>query len=291
MRSWLILVLLAVVWGSSYILMKRALVAFEPMELAGLRILISSTFFLPFFLKDLKKIKWENWKYYLVVGLLGSGFPAVLFAFAQTELNSSLTGILSSLTPLFTLVTGVFFFSTTVNRNQIGGVVLGLSGAILLMLLGGKKNSFDLQTLFFTSLVVFACLFYALSSNTVGTNLSNEKSFHISTVAFTFLLPLGIAILLKEQIWIPLSTPGGVKGLGYVTILSLGGTVAASVLFFHLVQIRDAIFASMVSYLIPIVALTWGLLDGETISAIHGVGMFLILIGVFLTRKKKIKKL
>lgn len=289
MRSWLILILLAVVWGSSYILMKKALLVFEPMQLAGLRIMISSTFFLPFFLKDLKQIKWENWKYYLIVGLLGSGFPAVLFAFAQTELNSSLTGILSSLTPLFTLITGIFFFGTIVNRNQIMGVVLGLSGAVLLMLLGGEKSSFDLQTLLFTSLVVLACLFYALSSNTVGTNLNTENSFKISTVAFTFLLPLGISILISEQVWIPLSNPGGFKGLAYVSLLSLGGTVAASVLFFHLVQIRDAIFASMVSYLIPIVALVWGFWDGETISTIHGLGMFLILIGVFLTRKKSKK--
>ena len=289
MRSWLILILLAVVWGSSYILMKKALLAFEPMQLAGLRIMISSTFFLPFFLKDLKQIKWENWKYYLIVGLLGSGFPAVLFAFAQTQLNSSLTGILSSLTPLFTLITGIFFFGTAVNRNQIMGVALGLSGAVLLMLLGGEQSSFDLQTLFFTSLVVLACLFYALSSNTVGTNLNTEKSFKISTVAFTFLLPLGISILIAEQVWIPLSNPGGFKGLAYVSVLSLGGTVAASVLFFHLVQVRDAIFASMVSYLIPIVALIWGFWDGETISAIHGLGMFLILIGVFLTRKKSKK--
>ena len=286
MRSWLILILLAIVWGSSYILMKKALLAFEPMELAGLRILISSTFFLPFFLKDLKQIKWQNWKYYLVVGLLGSGFPAVLFAFAQTELNSSLTGILSSLTPLFTLITGIWFFGSKVNKNQIAGVALGLSGAILLMLLGGEKSSFDLKTLLFTTLVVLACLFYALSSNTVGTNLSDEKSFKISTVAFTFLFPLGITILAQEQVWVPLSNPGGLKGLAYVSILSLGGTVAASVLFFHLVQIRDAIFASMVSYLIPIVALIWGVLDGERISAVHGLGMFLILIGVFLTRKK-----
>lgn len=266
--------------------MKKALLAFEPMQLAGLRILISSTFFLPFFLKDLKEIRWKNWKYYLIVGLLGSGFPAVLFAFAQTQLNSSLTGILSSLTPLFTLITGILFFGTVANKNQIAGVILGLSGALLLMLLGGEQSSFDLRTLFFTSLVVVACLFYALSSNTVGTHLNNEKSFKISTVAFTFLLPLGISILISEKVWIPLTAPTGLKGLAYVSILSLGGTVAASVLFFHLVQIRDAIFASMVSYLIPIVALAWGVLDGEVISAIHGLGMLLILIGVFLTRKK-----
>lgn len=286
MKSWSILIVLALVWGSSYILMKKALVVFEPMELAGLRILISSLFFLPFFIKNFKKIVWQNWKYYLIVGLLGSGFPALLFAFAQTKLNSSLTGILSSLTPLFTLITGILFFSKSINRNQVIGVIVGLSGALLLMALGNEQAQFDLQTLGFTALVVLACLFYALSSNTVGSKLPNKSSFDISTSAFTFLLPLGIAILCNEQVWIPLKQSNGLEGLAYVGILSLGGTVAASVLFFHLVQIRDAVFASMVSYLIPIVALMWGFLDGEKISLIHAAGMTLILFGVFLTRKK-----
>lgn len=287
MKSWSILIVLALVWGSSYILMKKALVVFEPMELAGLRILISSLFFLPFFIKNFKKIVWQNWKYYLIVGLLGSGFPALLFAFAQTKLNSSLTGILSSLTPLFTLITGILFFSKSINRNQVIGVIVGLSGALLLMALGNEQAQFDLQTLGFTALVVLACLFYALSSNTVGSKLPNKSSFDISTSAFTFLLPLGIAILCNEQVWIPLKQSNGLEGLAYVGVLSLGGTVAASVLFFHLVQIRDAVFASMVSYLIPIVALMWGFLDGEKISLIHAAGMTLILFGVFLTRKKK----
>lgn len=286
MKSWSILIVLALVWGSSYILMKKALVVFEPMELAGLRILISSLFFLPFFIKNFKKIVWQNWKYYLIVGLLGSGFPALLFAFAQTKLNSSLTGILSSLTPLFTLITGILFFSKSINRNQVIGVIVGLSGALLLMALGNEQAQFDLQTLGFTALVVLACLFYALSSNTVGSKLPNKSSFDISTSAFTFLLPLGIAILCNEQVWIPLKQSNGLEGLAYVGVLSLGGTVAASVLFFHLVQIRDAVFASMVSYLIPIVALMWGFLDGEKISLIHAAGMTLILFGVFLTRKK-----
>lgn len=286
MKSWSILIVLALVWGSSYILMKKALVVFEPMELAGLRILISSLFFLPFFIKNFKKIVWQNWKYYLIVGLLGSGFPALLFAFAQTKLNSSLTGILSSLTPLFTLITGILFFSKSINRNQVNGVIVGLSGALLLMALGNEQAQFDLQTLGFTALVVLACLFYALSSNTVGSKLPNKSSFDISTSAFTFLLPLGIAILCNEQVWIPLKQSNGLEGLAYVGVLSLGGTVAASVLFFHLVQIRDAVFASMVSYLIPIVALMWGFLDGEKISLIHAAGMTLILFGVFLTRKK-----
>ena len=286
MKSWLILFVLAFVWGSSYILMKKALITFEPMELAGLRILISSSFFLPFFIGKLKKINWSNSKYYLIVGLLGSGFPALLFAFAQTKLNSSLTGILSSLTPLFTLVTGILLYGTKANKNQILGVLLGLGGALLLMLLGGEQTSFNLTTLLFTSLVVLACLFYALSSNTVGTKLTEESSFHISSIAFAFLFPLGVVILGLEQVWIPISSEGGWQALGYVGILSLGGTVLASVLFFHLVQIRDAIFASMVSYLIPIVALAWGILDGEKISYIHAVGMLLILIGVFLSRKK-----
>lgn len=289
MKSWSILIALALVWGSSYILMKKALIVFEPMELAGLRILISSLFFLPFFIKNFKKIVWQNWKYYLIIGLLGSGFPALLFAFAQTKLNSSLTGILSSLTPLFTLITGILFFSKSINRNQVIGVIIGLSGAILLMALGNEQAQFDIQTLGFTALVVLACLFYALSSNTVGSKLPNKSSFDISTSAFTFLLPLGIAILCNEQVWIPLKQSNGLEGLAYVGILSLGGTVAASVLFFHLVQIRDAIFASMVSYLIPIVALMWGFLDGEKISLIHAAGMTLILFGVFLTRKKNKK--
>ena len=286
MKSWIILFFLAFVWGSSYILMKKGLLHFEPMQLAGFRMLISGLFFLPFMIANGRQVNWQNWKYYLIVGLCGSGIPAVLFAFAQTRLNSSLTGILSSLTPLFTLLVGLLFFKSPVEKNKAIGVLIGLIGASLLILYGGEGNNQMGENLLYGSLVVFACFLYAYSSNTVKFNLPEEPSFFISTVAFMYLIPLGAIILYTSKAWEPFATPGAWTAFGAIATLAIFGTVVASVLFFHLVQIRDAIFASMVSYLIPLVAILWGIFDGEKITYIHAVGMILILVGVFFSRQK-----
>ena len=283
--SWLILTLLALTWGSSYILIKKGLVAFPPEQLASLRISISALAFLPILLFRWKKVDWSRWRALLVVGLAGSGFPAILFALAQTKLSSSLTGVLSSLTPLFTLLLAVLFFNVPFMVRKLFGVLIGLGGASLLILFGSGNASAS-NSWPFALLVLLACCMYALSSNTVKTYLQEMPSLTLSSVAFSMIGPPALFYLWTTDFPTRLSNhPEGWTSLGYICILSLAGTVIASILFFKLVQIKDAIFASTVSYLIPLVAIAWGLLDGEPITLYHFLGMVLILGGVYLTKR------
>lgn len=285
LSSWFILILLALTWGSSYILIKKGLVDFSPTQVAGLRVSISALAFLPIFLMRYKTVDWSNWKALATVGFAGSFFPAVLFSVAQTELSSSVTGVLSSLTPLFTLLIGILFFKAPAIWMKIVGVLVGLLGAVLLIVL--NQGAGDVGNPYYGILVVLATLGYGLSTHTVKTYLQDVGSITISAVAFTIIGIPGLIMLLSSDFTEVLRTSEtGWESLGYITILALMGTVAASILFFKLVQITNPVFASMVSYLTPIVAVGWGALDNEVVTIYHFVGMVLILLGVYISRNR-----
>ncbi len=283
-KSWLILILLSFIWGSSFILIKKSLVAFSPVQVACLRISISAIAFLPFFLGRLRQIDWSKLRYYIIVGLAGSGFPAFLFAFAQTQINSVMAGILNSLTPLFTLVLGMMLFGSQLIWSKVLGVLVGLVGAALLILLGHEQG---IEGKFLYSfLVILATICYATSVNTVGTYLKKVDSITLSAVTFCLIgLPALIYLLSTDFLAVMQSGAAAWTSLGYVSILALMGTVIASVVFFYLVHMTNALFASMIAYLIPIVAFLWGLADGEHIQWFHFAGMALILSGIYVSRK------
>ena len=284
LRNWFLLILLGLVWGSSYILIKKGLVAFSPIQLASLRVSISSIAFLPFFIYRFKTIDWSKTKYLLVVGFAGSFLPAFLFAFAQTEINSSMAGVLSSLTPLFTLVLGILFFKSPFILRKVIGVFLGLAGAIFLILFGADLNSTGNMS--YGLLIILGCFFYATSVNTVKSALQEMNSLTLSATAFTLIGIPGILFLFFSGFFEVMQTHQEAwQALGAITLLALFGTVMASILFFRLVQLTTPVFASTVSYLIPIVSLFWGFADGETITIFHFIGMALILFGVYITRK------
>lgn len=284
LMSWLVLLFLALTWGSSYILIKKGLVAFSAVQLATLRIGISAIAFVPFFFLQFKKVDWTKWKYLLIVGIAGSALPAFLFSTAQTKIPSSLAGLLSSLTPLFTLLIGVIIFKLRTVWTKVAGILMGLFGAIFLILFG-QETELNSDA-WYGLLVVIGTFFYALSSNTVQIHLKDMSSLTISSVAFIMLGPLALAYLLATDFLLVMQTHEQAwASLGYITLLSLAGTVVASILFFKLVQMTDAIFASTVSYLIPMIALGWGAVDGEAITVFHFIGMGLILFGVYISRK------
>ena len=281
--SWGVLLLLSLVWGSSYILIKKSLLAFAPEQLACLRISISCLAFLPVFLFRFKQIDWSKARYLLIVGLAGSFIPAFLFATAQTQLSSSLTGLLSSLTPLFTLLQAFILFKMAFVWNKMIGVLLGLAGALFLVYFGQQGVT---QNIWYGGLVIIATFLYAYSSNTVKASLQDMNPLTLSATAFVMVGPPAFIYLFTTDILEVLQNhPEGWTSLGYVTLLALVGTVLASFLFFWLVQLTNPVFASSVSYLIPIVALTWGVWDGEAITIYHFFGMALILVGVYISRK------
>ncbi|MFK7979456.1 MAG: DMT family transporter [Saprospiraceae bacterium] len=283
--SWSILLLLSLVWGSSYILIKKSLVAFTPMQVGCLRLSISALAFLPIFLWHFKQIDWSKLKYLLIVGLCGSGLPAVLFPLAQTEISSSVAGTLSSLTPLFTLIIGALFFNAAAAWSKLTGILVGLMGAVFLIAFG--QNAGLKGNLWYGIFILIGCVCYAFSTNIVKEHLQEMRSYKISAVAFFIVgIPCLIYLLTTNIVDVIQTDEHGWTSLGTVTVLALGGTLLATVLFFKLVQLTNPLFASLVSYLIPMIAMLLGAFDGESITILHFLGMGLVLLGVYLTKGK-----
>ena len=285
-KSFLLLLSLGLVWGSSYILIKRGLEVFSPAQVATLRLGITGLLFLPWFVKSFRQMPWADWKPLLAVGIIGNFLPFLLFSLAQTQLDSSLTGIISSLTPLFTMVIGLLFFSVRITALRGLGILLGLAGAVWLVSQSGGSIQAIPKQATYASFVMLATVCYALSANIAKKYLQHIPSLDISTASFVFILPFSLAwLFLSDATTLLQAHPQAWQALGYIALLALFGTVLASLFFYRLVQLSDALFASSVSYIIPFVALLWGYLDGESIGWEHLIGMGLILVGLYLGRK------
>lgn len=279
-----LLITLAFIWGSSFILMKEGLKSFSPTQVAGIRMSIAGIFLLPVTLRFIKQIKAKDVGPLVVIAILGNGVPYFLFALAQTELGSAITGMLNSLVPLSTLIIAVFVFKTRVSKANVLGVGLGLVGAVLLVISSSNDTHGKFE---YGMLVVLATICYGISVNTLKSRLT-----HIKPIA-TAAVPLAM-VMIPWLIYLPLFEPLEFSELGdqemrsltAIAILGLLGTALAMVLFNRLIQISSAVFASSVTYLIPIVALIWGLSDHEQIGVLHFLGLAFVLIAVYLINKK-----
>jgi drug/metabolite transporter (DMT)-like permease len=285
-KKWLYLVLLSLVWGSSFILMKKALIGLTPIQLGALRILIAGLFLLMIGFKSLKEIKKKHYKYIVSTALLGTFFPVFLFAYAVSGIDSSITSILNSLTPFNTFIVGALAFGFTFKKQQFIGIVIGLIGTILLILQGADLN--PNQNYWFSILVVIASVGYAFNVNIVKKHLSDISA--ISIVAGNFLLlviPAFVVLVFTDFFSTFEYTETKMSALGYITILAVLGTGIAKIFYNKLVHLASPIFASSVTYLIPIVAISWGILDGEKLDLIQFFAGVIILFGVYLVNKKK----
>ena len=283
-RNYLILFFLAIVWGSSFILTKRGLEVFTYTQVATLRLFIAFLSLLPFIVRAFKKVAKKHWPAIIITAFLGNGLPAFLFTKAQTHLESSFVGILNSLTPLFTLLFGIYFFKSKPNKTNIIGIIIGLSGAIILSSYDiGDGISFNYYTLF----VISATLCYAISVNVIRKYLRDLDAISISALAFLFLGPVSGIYVFSSDFMPLLFSEGGIKALIYIAILAVLGTSFAVVIFNKLIKDSSAIFAASVTYLIPIIAIIWGILDGENITSIHIIGTSIIFCGVYLVNRKK----
>ena len=276
------MILLAFIWGSSFILMKKGLIVFNDLEVAQLRMGIAWLSLLPFVWNKLFKIQKKHIIPILVVGLFGNGFPAFLFTKAQTELDSSLIGILNALVPLFTFVLAMLLFKTKVKVSQLIGILLGLSGAVWLIAGGGLV----LENAHYSWYIIVATLCYAISLNTIKNYLQEMSAIDISGLAFFVVGPFCLlALRFSDFSFKMMNSEGANLALFYIIILSTVGTSIALVLFNQLVKGTTAIFASSVTYLIPIVAIFWGFIDGEIITLNHFIGIAIILGGIHLVNK------
>jgi len=284
--NWIILIALALTWGSSFILMKRGLEVFSSDEVAALRIFIAFLFLSPLLIKHFKKDLIKHWKGFLGMGLLGNFIPAFLFTKAETGISSSLTGMLNSLTPLFTLLLGVLLFKSKTKLINAIGILIGFIGAIGL-LTAGKSEDMN-NNLLFGVYVVLATICYALSVNIIKKELGQVNSITATVWAMMFIGPLaGIYLFGFTDFLADLKTnPLAYESLGYVSILAIFGTALSVIIFNVLIKNTNALFASSVTYLIPVVAMGWGILDGEDVVALHFIWIIIILLGVYLVNKK-----
>ncbi len=285
--NWLILLVLALVWGSSFILMKRGLVVFSSSQVAAIRIFVAFLFLLPVAWRHLKKELAVHWKSFLGMGLCGNLIPAFLFTKAETGISSSLAGVLNSLTPLFTIIVGIMFFKAKARWQSVTGVLIGLAGAIGLICFSGGNDPGQHSEMSYTLYVVLATLLYAISVNIIGTKLRNVSSVTSAVWALMLIGPMAGAYLFSTNFMEVMKTqPGAGVALGYVSLLGIFGTALSVMLFNLLIKNSNTVFASSVTYLIPIVALAWGIFDKEHVNAMHFVWIGVILGGVYLVNKK-----
>jgi drug/metabolite transporter (DMT)-like permease len=282
--KWGYLLVLSLVWGSSFILIKKGLLGLTAIEVGSLRIIFAAIFLLLIGFKSLSKIPKEKWKFIALTSVFGTFIPAFLFALAQTEIDSSVSSILNSLTPLNTLILGSLVFGVSFQRRQIFGVFIGLVGSLLLVF-NGAMNHPD-QNYYYAILVIIASICYALNVNLIKKFLSDLSPLSITTGNFAILILPASLILFFTGFSQKIHIESVQHAVLFIVVLGVVGTGIANILFFKLIQISSPVFATSVTYLIPVVAFFWGLLDNEMLTPIQFLGAFIILIGVYLSAKK-----
>lgn len=282
--KWVLLIVLSFIWGSSFILIKKGLVGLTPMQLGSFRIFFAAVFLILIGFRSLTKIPFRSWKYIVLTSLFGTFIPAYLFAIAQTQIDSSVSSILNSLTPLNTLILGTLAFGIPFHKKQIFGILIGFIGCALLILNGALKH--PNQNYFYALLILIASLCYAINVNLIKKYLSDLKPLSISVGNFSVMLIPAFFVLYSSDFFEFLPTSAVKQSILYVLILGIIGTGIANIIFFKIVQMATPVFATSVTYLIPIIAFMWGFLDNEMLTAVQFLGAFIVLIGVYLSAKK-----
>ncbi len=252
--NWLLLILLTLIWGSSYILIKKGLTAFSAVELASLRITVSFLVSLPFAIKGFRQVPREKYTTIFLIGLFGSGAPAFLFALSMTKTGSAVNGIINSLSPLWTLIIGYFLFKIEISAQKMFGVIIGFAGAVVLVL--GKENADFSIDIVYGLLPVIATFCYGMSTNITKQKLQNQNPIYTTSIAMCMIGIPAIELLSFTDAPAKIMSGTAYNALLSVVMLSVFGTLIAWMLFYRLVQRTDALFAASVTYLIPVVAMT-----------------------------------
>ena len=283
--QWIVLLVLSLIWGSSFILMKKGLETFTSNQVAAFRIFISYLAFLPIAVKHFNKIKKENIVSLLIVGFIGNAIPAMLFAKAQTRIDSSLAGMLNSLTPMFTLFVGLLFYKSRILLINIAGILLGLIGAIGLVnngqnILAGYNS--------YAIFIVIATIFYGITVNEIKFKLTDISGISIAALSFFFIGPVAGMYLIFTDFSGAINSGLFLQGLGYISILAIFSSFLAVMLFNTLIKYTSAIFGASVTYIIPLIAIMWGVVDGEPFTINHLLWIAVILVGIYLVNKRKL---
>ncbi|MBJ34749.1 MAG: permease [Flavobacteriaceae bacterium] len=286
LRKWGTLIILSVIWGSSYILIKKGLTGLTPVQLGSLRVIVTTILIAPIGFNKIKYIPKHKMKWVALSAFVGSFSPAFLFAFAETEISSSITAVMVSLTPLFTLLISVIIFGEELLKKQVIGVIIGFTGIIVLINHELLSSSFSIIYVMF---IVLAAFCYAVNANLLKYKLPNISALGIVFMSFLFMfIPAFIILLFSDFPFSDFTSNSLIlESIFYIVILAFFGTAVAKVLYIKLLAISTPVFSVSTTYLMPIVAIFWGLLDGEDFKLTQFIGTSIILIGVYLVTKKK----
>lgn len=279
--------MLSLIWEARLFLLKKSLIGLTPYQLGALRVIISGLFIFAVGLNTLKEVAKPQWKWLIISGFLGTFFPAFLFAIAETEIDSGVVSVLNSLVPLNTILLGFAVFKIASTKRQIVGVIIGFVGTSILIGKGAELN--PNQNYLYAGFVLLATIMYAFNVNIIKRYLQDVKAITIAAGNFAAIMIPAFVVLLFVDFFSTetFNREGFLMSIGYVVILSAFGTALAKVLFNKLVQMATPVFASSVTYLMPVIALIWGLLDGEGFSLSQLLATGLILIGIYLANRRK----
>jgi drug/metabolite transporter (DMT)-like permease len=282
--KWGLFALLSFIWGSSFLLMLIGLQKLNPWQVAALRLFSAGIIVLPFAWSTFKKVPKEKTGYIILSGLLGSFFPAFLFCLAETRLDSSFAGTLNSLTPIFVILVGIFFFNLKIQRQQVIGILISFAGSICLFMAKSGKTG----DLLYVGFIVLGTFFYGLNVNMISKKLQKVGSFDIGVLAFSFLsIPALIILLAFGTQHLNFHDQQVIYSVGAGVVLGITGTTIASILFYVLLKKAGGVFASTVTYGIPFIAIFWGWVYHEKITPLVILSLFLILLGIFITNANK----
>lgn len=289
-EKWLLLILLSLIWGSSFILIKKSLEHFTPYQVGALRVLIAGIILMPVAISKYKLFPKKHLKWLILAAFTGNFIPMFLFPIAETEISSSIAGIINSMMPIFVIIVGALVWKFETTQRQITGVIISFTGVCLLAFGGDDGAQFKLFPIL---LLLLATLCYAISTTTVKSKLMNVSSTVLSAFVFSFVLFLPSLISLVSTGFVSTFTFNreNMIGLGFVSLLSIFGTGLAMMMNYRLLKVSTPLFASTVTLLMPIVAIIWGLLDGEKLTSLQFAGAGVIIAGlIFLRSKTAVKK-
>jgi len=278
---------LSLIWGSSFILIKKSLIGLSPLQVGSLRIVFSSIMIFLIAFNKIKTIQKDKWKWIAVSAVIGTFLPAFLFAFAETQIDSAVAAILNSLVPMNTVLIGLAVFKISTTKTQSLGVIIGFIGTAVLIISGSDLNP-D-QNYLYSGLVIICSILYATNVNLIKKHLFDVNAVAIAAGQFFVIFVPSIIVLVYSGFFDLEFRNNDLlyDSLLYVLLLSFFGTAMAKILFNKLIQISSPVFASSVTYSMLIVSVLWGMLDGELFNINQAVATILIIIGVYLSNKKK----
>ena len=284
--NWLIFIVLSIIWGSSFIMMKEGLLHLTAYQVAALRIVSAGVVLLPWAIRYIRQIPANKIFIIFMSGVLGSLLPAFLFCVAEEGIDSALAGTLNSLTPIFVIIIGAIFFRVRASTAKVLGIIIAFSGSILLLLSKGQLH--ESTHMVYVSFIVLATICYGINVNMVYRNLQEIGSLQIAALALTLnAIPAVIVLALTGYFNLSFSDTHVLYSTAQAALLGIFGTAIASILFYILIKRAGAIFSSMVTYGIPIVANCWGLFYGEEVGWKQVGCLGLILAGVYVANLNK----